>query len=100
MDRDALVISNRLLNSSAGLSSYTQDSLYYFKAWSFYKLMQADSAAAYFTRVQSPPELSLKSNYYGIFNSIYVYDFSSATELLRKDTTEQMKNTANSSFSS
>jgi hypothetical protein len=99
MDGDALVITNRLLNSSSGLSSYTLDSLYYFKAWSFYKLMQADSAAAYFPKVQSPPELALKSNYYGIFNSIYVYDFSSAAELLRKDTTEQMKEFRNFNLS-
>jgi hypothetical protein len=99
MDRDALVISNRLLNSSAGLSSYTLDSLYYFKAWSFYKLMQADSAAAYFTRVQSSPELTLKSFYYGIFNRIYVYDFSSAAALLKKDTTEQIKEYRNFNLS-
>lgn len=99
MDRDALVIGNRLLNLSAGLSSYTLDSLYYFKAWSFYKLKQADSAATYFSRVQSPPELALKSNYYGVFNRIYVYDFSSAAELLKKDTTEQLKEYRNFNLS-
>jgi len=99
MDRDALVITNRLLNYSTGLSSYTLDTLYYYKAWSFYKLMQADSAAAYFSKIQFPPDLALKSNYYGIFNYIYYYNFSAAAELLKKDTSEKMKEYRNFNLS-
>ncbi len=66
---EALVLSHYLINNS--WCNNLNDSLYFFRAYSFYQLKQLDSATFYFLKIQQPDTLYNKSRIYASISSLY-----------------------------